>query len=137
MKFQTIATLAFTSTALASYIEQGRIYNDENAVVIGNDFEGFEIINLKENDEQILKKTSSFAVSSSSTTTKAKKTTTAVSSSSTSTKKSKETSSTEVSSSKKHKSQTASITKTNDGAQVGAAGAIVAGPIAIIAGLLL
>ncbi|KAK6464122.1 beta-1,6-N-acetylglucosaminyltransferase, WSC domain-containing protein-containing protein [Scheffersomyces coipomensis] len=131
MKTQTFITLAFATSALANVIDRFNVNQDD--IIIGNDFQGFEVLNLKENDEQILKKTT--AEESSTTTHKKEAATSTVESSTTKTHK-KEASSTS-SSGKKHKSETHSITKTNDGMQLDGAGAFIAGPIAIIAGLLL
>ena len=150
MKFQLLTLISIaTTTTLAINLEQVRLINDDELIVQDGQFGYPAIINLKDEDAEIAKKTTTTTTSSSSATTtttakKDKKTTSSASSASTtiststtkSKSKSNSTSTSTSSSSKKHKSETASITKTGGADSVAAVGA-VGGPILAALALLL
>ncbi|CAX42017.1 hypothetical GPI-anchored protein, conserved [Candida dubliniensis CD36] len=149
MKFQLLTLISIaTTTTLAINLEQVRLINDDELIVQDGQFGYPAIINLKDEDAEIAKKTTTTTSSSSSSATtttttakKDKKTTSSASTTiSTSTTKSKSksnsTSTSTSSSSKKHKSETASITKTGGADSVAAVGA-VGGPILAALALLL
>ncbi|KAG2735162.1 hypothetical protein G9P44_001376 [Scheffersomyces stipitis] len=138
MKFQAAVLSLFAASAMAIHVEQA-LLNTDNMVLLMDDGEHFEFPEAAviEEDEQIMKKSTSTKAAKKTTvasaapsTTVKKEKTTSVASSSSATKTGSSSSATKT----KSKSHTASVTKTNGGAQVAGS---VAAPLALIAGLLL
>ena len=70
MKFQLLTLVSIATTTLAINLEQVRLINDDELMVQDAQFDYPAIVNLKDQDAEIAKKTSS---SSATTTTTAKK----------------------------------------------------------------
>ena len=87
MKFQLLTLVSIATTTLAINLEQVRLINDDELMVQDAQFDYPAIVNLKDQDAEIAKKTITSSSSTTTTTTakKDKKTTSTTSASSTTT----------------------------------------------------